>query len=100
NGEFNSVVLVAKYDADGNFVWAKSAGSSSSAQGWSVAVDKMDNVFIGGMFNNDATFDDSDLTAFGGDFSDNMFVAKITPENFLAIPTLGQWSLLILSISI
>jgi hypothetical protein len=48
--------FVAKYDKDGNYVWAKSIGGNGFDQAYGVAVDNNDNVYVTGYFVNSADF--------------------------------------------
>src|SRR5260221_409050 len=45
-------IFIAKYDASGNVIWAKSAGGIYSDQGISVSTDAGGNVFISGSFSS------------------------------------------------
>ncbi len=45
-------VFLAKYDANGNYLWAKSMGGPGADQCLSVAVDSSYNVYITGQFNS------------------------------------------------
>ncbi len=79
-------VFVAKYDANGNCLWAKSAGGSASDYSQAAATDASGNVFIGGGFYSttlsfgSVTLKRSDKTAIiGGD----MFVAKFDGDGNL-----------------
>ena len=72
-------VLVAKYDADGAFLWAKSAGGTDDFDvGRDVAVDASGQIMVIGEFQGTATFGAGDLneimlTSLG---TRDMFVAK------------------------
>jgi hypothetical protein len=44
-------VLLVKYDSNGNVIWAKSAGTTTSEVAYSVCTDIYGNVFITGSFN-------------------------------------------------
>ncbi len=50
-------IFVAKYDASGNYVYAKKMGGLSYDDGWSVAIDGTGNVYITGRFTGTADFD-------------------------------------------
>jgi|GEM_PF-1379179 len=50
-------VFVAKYESNGNFTWARSAGSSGSDTAYGVAVDSTDNVVVAGHFEGAVDFD-------------------------------------------
>lgn len=49
--------FAAKYDMEGNFIWAKSFAGSGSQIGTSLSVDKNDNVYIVGNFADTVDFD-------------------------------------------
>ena len=71
-------IFVTKFDATGNFVWAKSMGGTGDDYGFGIAVDAS-NVYITGYFTGTADFDPSaatdNLTSAG--FSD-IFVCKLS----------------------
>jgi hypothetical protein len=73
----NSVgtVFLAKYDSNGNLVWAKCPYGNSNSIGYSVTTDLYGNVYITGQFanTNSLMFDSEILTCSG---SVNIFVVK------------------------
>ncbi|SVB62474.1 uncharacterized protein METZ01_LOCUS215328, partial [marine metagenome] len=75
NGGSDAFVL--KLDSSGNYVWAKSFGSTNTDRGNSVAVDSSGNVYTTGYFNDTVDFDPgagtTNLTASGND----VFVSKL-----------------------
>lgn len=50
NANHNVDIYVAKYDTDGNFEWAQSAGGLSWEMGTSLACDNAKNVYVSGHF--------------------------------------------------
>jgi hypothetical protein len=66
----NSDIFLAKYDASGNYVWAKSMGSTGADTGYAVAIDASGNSYITGTFIGTVDFDPGvgtqDLSAAGG----------------------------------
>lgn len=67
-------IFVAKYDANGNFLWVEQAGGIGDDEGYGIAVDGSGHSLVAGSFSSDATFGDTTLTASGlGD----IFIAKI-----------------------
>jgi hypothetical protein len=70
----NFDVYIAKYDANGNVIWATRAGGTSQDESNSIALDSFGNVYIAGYFRNTPiTFGAYTLTNNG--YAD-MFVAK------------------------
>ena len=67
-------VFIAKIDADGNWLWATSAGGSEWDLGSSIAIDIDGNSYVTGYFRYTATFGSYSLTD-GGPFE--VFVAKL-----------------------
>ena len=67
NGGYDAFIL--KLDSNGNFVWAKSIGSTLSQFGNSITTDALGNVYTTGIFNNTVDFDPGpgtfNLTAAG-----------------------------------
>ncbi len=86
-----SNVFVAKYDANGNVLWAKSATGAGGDQGYSVSADASGNVFVTGVFwSPTITFDSYTLTNAG---NSNVFIAKYDPNgNVLWVKSAGGTS--------
>ncbi len=67
-------IFVAKYDEDGDFLWAAQAGGAGLAENaHGIATDDSGNVFVTGSFWGTATFGDTTLTSEG---SLDIFAAK------------------------
>jgi hypothetical protein len=67
-------VFIAKFDASGNCLWARSAGGSTSDYGAAIAVDNNGNAFITGYFTSPTmNFDGTTITNSG---YDDIFIAK------------------------
>ena len=50
-------VFIVKLDRNGNFIWAKSLGGSSSDLGHGITVDQFSNVIVTGQFSGNIDFD-------------------------------------------
>jgi hypothetical protein len=62
----NADLFLAKYDSDGNVLWANSAGGTGFELGWSVAMDVSGNAYVSGAFNSPTiTFGSTPLTNVG-----------------------------------
>ncbi len=73
-------VFFAKYDAGGNYVWAKSIGSNNIDRGYGLAIDDLGNVYLAGTFySSNVDFDPgagvAGLTSNG---LEDAFLAKYT----------------------
>lgn len=85
-------IFIGKYNASGNFIWAKSIGSTEMfEQGVSIAVDGLGNVYTLGEFANTVDFDPGSgsffLTSSGGT---DLFVSKLDVSgNFMWASRLG-----------
>ena len=72
-GSFDSFIV--KYDADGNALWAKSAGGVSEEKGTSLSSDTKGNVFLKGYFASPSiTFDQTTLINDGLNYK--IFIVK------------------------
>lgn len=84
NSNFVSVgaedIFLVKYDATGNFLWARQAGGSGYDEGHGVAIDNSGNVYVGGSFQNTASFGVTNLISSG---SNDVFIAKYSPSGDL-----------------
>ncbi|MDK2772522.1 MAG: T9SS type A sorting domain-containing protein [Flavobacterium sp.] len=76
-----SDAAIVKFDANGNFIWAKSMGGTSTEEPSKLVVDSNDNIITTGYFSSTADFDPSgsiaNLTATG---SFNVFVSKLDED--------------------
>ncbi len=62
-GQGNKSIAFAKYDTDGNFIWAKSISGSGDCLGATLLVNSSGNIYISGAFSLVADMDPSGLTA-------------------------------------
>ncbi len=73
----SSDFFIAKYDANGNYIFAKSSGGPGNEGGYCIAIDNNNEIYITGVFDNTADFDPSasisNITSFG---SSDIFIAK------------------------
>lgn len=53
----NSDAFIAKYDASGNFIWARQVGGTVADAGYSIVSDAAGDYYITGYFQGDADFD-------------------------------------------
>ena len=87
-------LFVQKLDADGNLIWAKSAGSTTGDQGNSIAIDSEENVYTSGYYSLTMDFDPSaanfSRTANG---ETDIFIQKLDQDgNFIWAKTIGGTS--------
>lgn len=73
-------IFLAKYDASGNFLWARQAGGTGDDFGLGVATDPSGNAYVTGSFQNTASFGAASLTSTR---SNDVFVAKYSPTGTL-----------------
>jgi hypothetical protein len=71
---FASDIFIAKYDKDGNFVWAKKAGGTNYDYANGIATDKNGNVYLTGLFIGTATFGTLSIVSTTNDY--DVFIAK------------------------
>ena len=68
-------IFVAKFDANGNLKWAKSAGGSADDYAYGICVDRLGDVYVTGSFSSSTmTFDTVSLSKPGS--GTNIFLAK------------------------
>lgn len=73
-----SDIFVLKLDVNGNFVWARSFGGTSTDYGYSIDVDAVGNVYTCGSFMGTADFDPGTGTfTLGSNGSVDGFVSKL-----------------------
>jgi hypothetical protein len=75
--QLNRDIFYAKYDSNGNYIWANLLGASGNEEVFSIAVDASSNLYIAGYYNNTIDFDPGvgtvNLTSNGGS---DIFFAK------------------------
>lgn len=74
-------ILIAKYNNNGDVVWATKAGGSAADKGNSIAIDAAGNSYLAGSFQGAATFGSTVLSSQG---SLDAFVAKLNPDGSFA----------------
>jgi hypothetical protein len=67
-------IFLTKYDPNGNVVWAKRAGGTTSDEAYSVAVDTSGNVFVAGIFHSTTIIFGSTTLTNAGNY--DIFLAK------------------------
>ncbi|MFT5325911.1 MAG: hypothetical protein ACI8P0_003785, partial [Planctomycetaceae bacterium] len=70
-------IFVARLNAEGNFVWATTAGGGSDGLSTGVAVDGIGNCYLTGMFTKKAVFGSTTLVSAG---EYDVFVARINAD--------------------
>jgi hypothetical protein len=69
-------IVVAKYNKDGNVIWAKSAGSERSDFNEAIAVDNEENIYLIGIFHGDSFHLGNDTIVKEKSSTDNLYVIK------------------------
>ena len=76
----NSDIFLAKYDINGNVLWAVDQGGTGDEGANSIAIDKSGNLYIGGAFNSSTiSFGVNTITNSGGGNWD-IFIAKMNHD--------------------
>jgi hypothetical protein len=83
--------FVVKKDAAGNYLWAKTFGNAGSDRAFSITVDSLDNIIIGGYFQNTLDFDlGSGNATFTPVGAYDAFILKLDNNgNFIWVKTFG-----------
>jgi hypothetical protein len=71
-------VFLAKFDPNGNVIWARSYKGKSSDWGRSVTVDERDNIYFTGYYRDSITFDKEVLKKNVSGY--DMYVVKLDPK--------------------
>lgn len=79
-------IYVTKMDANGNLIWAKSIGGSSTEEVYSVVVDASGNVFVTGRFYSSDFNPGSNSFTLSSNGSDDMFICKFNASGTI------QWA--------
>jgi biopolymer transport protein ExbD len=87
-------IFITKFNTNGNLIWAKSIGGTSSDISYSIGVDATGNVYTTGYFGGTADFDPSGATAnltTNGSF--DFFISKLDSNgNFVWAKNIGSTS--------
>lgn len=75
-GYYNDIFL-AKYDKDGNFLWAKRFGGDYYDSGKELAIDNLGNVYLTGYFEGTAIIGGITIESHG---NEDAFLAKLDPN--------------------
>lgn len=89
-----SNIFLCKYDASGNFQWVHSFGTSGDNNPFSIAIDKTNNVYMTGYFEDDIDFDPgagtSIISTLGGTVFN--FIVKYGPAgNYISGTGIDSW---------
>jgi hypothetical protein len=87
-------IFLSKYDSLGNYLWAKSFGSTDYDRGYSVVVDSKGNVYCSGKFIGTVDFDPGNgtfnMVSANSGINEDMFLLKLNPSgNFVWAKKIG-----------
>jgi hypothetical protein len=80
NNAGNKDMFIVKYDANGNVLWAKSAGGNLDDRGCSCATDANGNIFITGFFYSASISLGITTLTNAGSNSGDMYIVKFDPS--------------------
>lgn len=88
----SSDIFISKFDASGNFIWAKKIGGMLIDEGTSVSVDDLGNVYTTGYFNGNVDFDPNSGTYNLNTIGDyDIFISKLDASgNFVWAKQFGS----------
>lgn len=64
NGFGEKDMFIAKYNSQGNCIWAKNAGGESEDRGYGIALDSQGNWYVTGVFKLSAAFDNKVVKSY------------------------------------
>jgi hypothetical protein len=73
-------IFIAKYDANGNALWAKNARVDSPLEECAIATDANNNVFLTGSYKSTINFGSFTLTNGGSSTTSSMFLVKFDSQ--------------------
>ncbi len=76
NPETVRSVFIAKYDRNGNVVWAKKATGNKSASGFSIVLENNNDLYIAGSFSGSLEFEGDRTKLQCNDMVNDVFLAK------------------------
>lgn len=85
-------MLVAKYDANGNFLWMKNAGGPGLDEGRGIVCDQSGNIYVTGVYSDSAVFGSTMYNVANTNYGKftNGYIAKYDPNgNLLWVKTIG-----------
>jgi len=88
-GNGKSDVFIAKYNPQGEIVWAKNAGGPNADVGYAISVDGNGNLYVGGNFDSLATFGSTLVYANGDTLTDAFIALYDVDGNFKWVKTVG-----------
>jgi hypothetical protein len=71
--------FVARFNSSGTHTWSRRWGGSSDDRSFGVAVDRLGNVAVTGMFTNSVDFGGGPISNVGGVGSSDIFLVKLSP---------------------
>lgn len=85
-------IFIQKLDSSGNFLWARSMGSSGDDQGFALALDDSNNVYTSGYFEGTVDFDPDSVGTFNlsSNGDQDIFIQKLDSNgNFIWTEAIG-----------
>ena len=85
-GTSDKDIFISKFDSIGNFIWAKSIGSTDFDEGYSIVIDSIKNIYVTGYFRHIVDFDPGPGTytlqaSLSGNSNDNAFILELQEKS-------------------
>jgi hypothetical protein len=89
SGYGTSDIFIAKYNSEGNCLWARAAGSPFTDHGNAISIDSLGNSYVTGFFQGNATF--GTMIIYSQGLNPDIFIAKYDDNgNFLWVRKPGS----------